>query len=82
MGRSFPSTFHPEDKVWTAEIEPYEWDSEEKMRVDMLIEILADDDEDKKIFKQWDCQNEETLHENFLSYKDKLNEFDYDYYNN
>ena len=40
-----PSTFHPEENVWTsAMISDGEWDSETQMRLDMLIYYYSEED--------------------------------------
>jgi len=67
------SVYHKAEDVWTSDFcEPYEWGSEEEMRLDMLINYHADYEEDLQMFKQWDCQDEDEFIEMYNEYKVKL----------
>jgi hypothetical protein len=70
---SFLSTYHPKQNVWSAEIEPYEWTTESAMRMDMLIDFLADDEKEKIQFSMWDCPNEDALLERYQNYRNYIN---------
>ena len=63
------STYHPEDKVWTADIDPYEWHTEKDMRMDMLIHSLSEDTPGLDNWYQYfDCRNEEQIIEVYNKY--------------
>lgn len=67
-----PSTYHPNEKVWTADVMPYEWDSEHQMRIDLLIIILADGDKHLQwMMSLWECKTEDSLIERYEQYKNK-----------
>jgi hypothetical protein len=70
------STYHPKENVWSAEIEPYEWNKESEMRIDMLIHFLADDEKEKFQFSMWDCPNEDALLERHQNYRNYINSHD------
>ena len=56
------SVFHPHEKVWTSDFcEPYEWNSEDEMRMDMLIHYLAENEHEKISMKLWDIKDEDEL---------------------
>ena len=66
---SMQSTYHLEDKVWTANIEPYEWYTEKDMRMDMLIHLLSEDTYGLENWYQYfDCHNEEQIIEVYNKY--------------
>lgn len=56
------SVYHPHEKVWSSDFcEPYEWDSEEAMRIDMLIHHLAENENEKISMQLWDIKDEDEL---------------------
>ena len=66
---SMQSTYYEDDKVWCADIEPYEWNKESEMRRDMLIHFLAEGDEKMRLrMSLWDCANEDELEQRFVAY--------------
>jgi hypothetical protein len=74
---SMQCAYHPEEIVWTADIEPYEWNTESEMRIDMLIHFLAADDIDRKLFESWDCRSE--FIKNYEDYQSWLHNDDHEY---
>lgn len=64
------STYHPEENVWTSDYcEPYEWNSEREMRLDMLIHY-ADLDNDLIMF--WDSYDEDDFLQKLSEYENYL----------
>lgn len=81
---SMQSTYCEQDKVWCADIEPYEWNKESEMRRDMLIHFLAVDEQDRSLFEDWDCRNENEFIKEYEKYQSWLNDDhnEYDINNN
>jgi hypothetical protein len=60
------STYHPEENVWTSSFcEPFEWNSEREMRLDMLIHY-SDIDSHQVSF--WDLYDEDDFLEKYSAW--------------
>ena len=69
------SVYHKAEKVWTSDFcEPYEWDSEEKMRLDMLIHHHAENEKEEMQFQLWDCRTEDEFLARHESYTYQINQ--------
>lgn len=68
------SEYYPIENVWQSDFcEPYEWNSLEEMRRDMLIHYFAETEEDKKRFESWDCSDENEFSERLDTYLYNIN---------
>ena len=76
---SMQSTYYEDDKVWCADIAPYEWNKESEMRRDMLIHFLADDDQERSLFEGWDCRDEDTFLQEYNKYQSWVHNDDHEY---
>lgn len=66
--------YYPKENVWHSDFcEPYEWNSLEEMRRDMLIHYFAETEEDKKRFESWHCSDENEFMERLDKYLENIN---------
>lgn len=72
---SYLSTYHPKEDVWTSTFdgEYNEWDSEEDMRLDMLMYYVSEDTKEYWAFKLWDCRDEDEFLEMYANYWSRIN---------
>lgn len=70
-----PSTFHPEENVWSSAMIPDgEWDSETQMRLDMLIYYYSEDDSDlNEYLIQFQYKDEDDFLEIYKTYNEEKN---------
>ena len=72
-GFTASSTYYQVEDVWHSDFcEPYEWNTEREMRLDMLIHGLAEDDEEKKLFESWDCYDEIEFFDRYDEYNHRI----------
>lgn len=75
------SVYYPTENVWQSDFcEPHEWNTEEAMRVDMLIHGLAEDEHEIERFKSWQCQDEIEFYEKYDDYNYSIRATDYNEY--
>lgn len=74
------STYHQEENVWTADIEPYEWNTESQMRKDMLIHFLSEESPSlANWYQHFDCRDEDEVIDVYEKYHQWLSKDDYEY---
>jgi hypothetical protein len=70
------STYHPKENVWTSDyVDPYEWNTEREMRLDMLIKYLSEDNEEVIQFSLWNCRTEDEFLEQYNKYQYYINQY-------